>query len=638
MPDEDDISLITSESLFHLKFGERRRLRSASTSAEGRIAVANLIVEFLSELSESDDSSTERAFVLGREMKSVWSADFPDQLSEYMEERAPPSLWHVFRAGFESRPNEMAPKGLPTLARLNSIVELIEKAGVAAASEAARRIISEHLEYTERSGFSNFLVRATTRLSICLIRRPQNERFQGGALAQTFLRDALRWEPWNEILWSLWSDSYSAQGGFEPAEIVLWEAMRRFPDNPVFVAKLIRHLNRQKERLPEAHEIAQIGLGRFPKNSYLANAAAVNLYRSGRLGDAIDLMVSTLRRRRTDDFNIGMLGTAMAAVLRDEWKSFDEFTARISKLPQDPVLLGKICRALNQQKVADVHLVRFLRYAVSRVSGDIFLRNWLASILVRSNEASDREEGVAIFKGVLEEEPENSFALDRLLHIDDNRSQPDGLIPELNEEELSDIDGEVNIGVNRGELSDVGGLLAKPLWPRLPHMVERLGRGRRLRARLGAANDNIRNRALEELNELLREDPTFAYAQVLAVRQGVWVSTSRAPTAFAAAFENALKIKDLGALRELGERAPRLRPLTVGARALFGEVDAVAVVRSWVDAEQNRTELEARVATVLSTVVGVDSTPLNAEAIVDGVSHLQELNEWSLYQVFDVAA
>ena len=649
MTSNENLGEITYKSLYHLKVGERERLRVASKSEDGRARVAELITEFLNDLPPSDDSALERAFILGREMKSVWPAVTFDEVSGRINGGVSPPLWQFFSRGFRSTETSKRPIGPPSLYKLNQVIKSIEENGVALASESARLLISQHVAYTERTGYSDLLARSAVRLCNLLLRRPQNERFQGGALAQVFLRDALKWEPWNERLWTLWSESYLAQGGLDPAELILWEGIRRFPNNPVFVAKLLRLLNSQRDRLLEGFEIAKAGLQRFPRDAYLPNAAAVNLFRMGRSDDATDLMVSAIRQGRNSTSNIGMLGTAIAASLDDSTSSFDAITRRLSALPNDPILFGKIIHELVKRGIEYENLVRFYRYTLSRFPGNVFLRNGLASRLARSNSFDEQQEGKAMFAAVLAEVPDNDFAQERLREIGGGEiSSPevgqesreeDPAVEESVVEDLAVEDIDVEVSGNQGGRFEDWTLSAEPVWPKLPAMVERLGRARRLRAHLESANDNIRDVALEELKEFIREDPTFAYAQLLAVRQGVWSSTSRVATAFAAAFEEALRIRDIGALRGLGDRAPRLSTLALGARAIFGDTSAVAAIRSLADSGQNRTELENRVVEVVMGAAGTEFKPQAAEAtIANAVARLQELNEWALSEAFDLAA
>jgi tetratricopeptide (TPR) repeat protein len=108
--------------------------------------------------------------------------------------------------------------------------------------------------------------------------------------------------------------------------------------------------------------------------------------------------------------------------------------------------------------------------------------------------------------------------------------------------------------------------------------VARLGRIRRLRARAEAADDADREAALQEVQQALRDDPGFAYAALLARRYGLQAPDFDSMPPFAVAFEHALTEQDHDRLDRLAERQPRLRALTLLAKALLGDADAAWTV------------------------------------------------------------
>lgn len=104
--------------------------------------------------------------------------------------------------------------------------------------------------------------------------------------------------------------------------------------------------------------------------------------------------------------------------------------------------------------------------------------------------------------------------------------------------------------------------------PTLAELV-RGGNLRWLRQRLQSDSS-----ALAELKQILSNDPTFAYAQILAVRYGIWHSEKDTLPGFAIAFEQALASEDSERLKALGEQMPKLEALILLARALLGDADA----------------------------------------------------------------
>lgn len=643
MTETDPLVGITPHSFYHLRAGERKAISAAAQSPDGRRSVELMLVDFLRDLADSADPDFERSFIVGREMKDAWPKTFAKDLLDHLQESYPGRVTSAFVDGFGSLDHERSGNHdtrPPSLYRLNSILTLIKTGGVSTASRAARHLMASHLSYTERTGFSKFLAQATIRLAAALIKRPVHERFEGGALAQTFLRDAIRWEPWNPRLWQLWSESYSAQGGAEPAELILWEAVRRFPDNPAPMDQLVRLIGRQSTRLEEALALAQNALLRFPANTYLENAAAVYLLRTGHPDAALELAVESLKRNRASDQNITVLASAINAlsVIRKDL-GIDVFE-RLAKLPSDALLLGKVGRALRQQTLNIQWLISYYRFALSRRPENEFLKLALVSTLLETSDAGARLEAQSILHDVLEENPDNAYGLRLVSIMDQGLGAIEGDVTldqpvEFEVTSFGAIDGAREEGVT---VSDMAGPSEAP-WPKLPDTVERLGRARRLRSRLDAANDNIRNAAVDELTQFLRHDPTFAYAQLLAVRHELWGKQSKALNTFAAAFESAINTKDMRQLRLLEKSYPKWQALTLVARAVFGDADAKTAARSAVESGQTRTEIESRAFSLIEALDTSNPVRSGSKTIQPTMlERLRELNEWALGEAMPLAA
>jgi tetratricopeptide (TPR) repeat protein len=121
---------------------------------------------------------------------------------------------------------------------------------------------------------------------------------------------------------------------------------------------------------------------------------------------------------------------------------------------------------------------------------------------------------------------------------------------------------------------------ATPTETVLPEGVERRGRLRRLRF---AAEQGERQAAIDEIKQVLAEEPGFAYAALLAARQQEWDEADDHLPGFAVAFEAALAAGDQARLEKLAERFPRLQALTWVARAVLGDSEAAALVQIWLD-------------------------------------------------------
>jgi hypothetical protein len=174
--------------------------------------------------------------------------------------------------------------------------------------------------------------------------------------------------------------------------------------------------------------------------------------------------------------------------------------------------------------------------------------------------------------------------------------------------------------------------------------ILRSGSARRLRFRLEHEIDTTAE-ALAELRRMLGEDPTFAYAELLAARYGVWESESNALPSFASAFEEALRAEDRAKLEQLTKFQPRLEALILVARAVLGDEDAALEVEAWLRAKPATREvqpvstLRAGLDPILRVIEGGLST---SEALASHretvVTTLHDANEASLDEYLLLAA
>jgi hypothetical protein len=138
----------------------------------------------------------------------------------------------------------------------------------------------------------------------------------------------------------------------------------------------------------------------------------------------------------------------------------------------------------------------------------------------------------------------------------------------------------------------------------------RLGAMRRLRFRLEHGAEEVRQAALGEVRRVLKEDPIFAYAEVLAARHHIWRAEANTLPPFAAAFEQALASADRAKLQELATRQPRLEALVLVAQAALGDAEAAAKIEEWLRVpDGGKTEpallgLRARLQPVLRLIDG----------------------------------
>lgn len=154
-------------------------------------------------------------------------------------------------------------------------------------------------------------------------------------------------------------------------------------------------------------------------------------------------------------------------------------------------------------------------------------------------------------------------------------------------------------------------LKAAPVAPANREDVLCLGQMRRLRAELEGANQDRRQQALAEVRAVLAEEPTFAYARLLAIREGDDPGeTGSLEQPFAIAFECALAAEDRERLEALAKQHSRLQALVLVVSALLGDAGAIARMAEFLRAVAPASE--ERAVTILRAglrplLVAIDS-------------------------------
>lgn len=136
--------------------------------------------------------------------------------------------------------------------------------------------------------------------------------------------------------------------------------------------------------------------------------------------------------------------------------------------------------------------------------------------------------------------------------------------------------------------------------------------------------------AVIEVRELLAEEPDFAYAQLLAVRAGIWAGEAEALASVPAAFERALVEEDALIFARLAERAPKLEALTLVARALFGDCGAQSRIADWLaesvkDEPSPIADMRPRLRVILGGGTGADAVAAGLSAKRDKVLNVLRL-------------
>lgn len=140
-----------------------------------------------------------------------------------------------------------------------------------AAIKHALELFERHRTYAEASGDAYFFVRTLCNLGHHVLQQPGVDAATLDDLS-ALLRHALVWEPNNPYPWSFWAELEQAAGREDVAETMLWEAVRRFPENEPIRVELALMLQRRHESehapalLAEAEQLLREAMAGNPRH------------------------------------------------------------------------------------------------------------------------------------------------------------------------------------------------------------------------------------------------------------------------------------------------------------------------------------------------------------------------------------
>jgi len=160
-------------------------------------------------------------------------------------------------------------------------------------------VIRKNERYATRTGDTFYLVRTACNIGMRLLRGGDVPE-RRAAKARELARVALRFEGANVYAWALWRDALAAEGKFEAAELLGWETVRRFPEDPQWRTQLALLLANRLDQAQKAEALLRETIVLFshdPKNSVFARCelALILADRLDRPQEAEVLLCETLK-------------------------------------------------------------------------------------------------------------------------------------------------------------------------------------------------------------------------------------------------------------------------------------------------------------------------------------------------------
>lgn len=170
-------------------------------------------------------------------------------------------------------------------------------------------LMNGHRRYADTTGDVFFLVRTACNVGMRLLEYgPQTEKVERGALAASLATLAFDYDPVNVFAWSLMRDALAAAGRIADAELVGWEAIRRFPENYQWRTQLATVLTVYSGKADEAAALLRETIALFPEEPYarsqLATVLADDLRRPA---DARDILNGAIADGVADDVTRSLL-------------------------------------------------------------------------------------------------------------------------------------------------------------------------------------------------------------------------------------------------------------------------------------------------------------------------------------------
>ncbi len=155
-------------------------------------------------------------------------------------------------------------------------------------------VISKHQRYATRTGDTYYLMRTACNIGTNLL-KGGDEPLKRAEKACDLARMALHFEPFDVYAWALWRDSLAELGHLDAAELVGWEAIRRFPENKQWRNQLALLLGDRLDRPAEAETLLRETIRQIPGHA-VARTQYTFLQDTplGRVGEAEALLRETI--------------------------------------------------------------------------------------------------------------------------------------------------------------------------------------------------------------------------------------------------------------------------------------------------------------------------------------------------------
>jgi tetratricopeptide (TPR) repeat protein len=169
----------------------------------------------------------------------------------------------------------------PSKEKLDAILAALGSP-IAGLESKVKTHIEQHRRYADSSGDVYYLIRTACNIGMKILKQELDDK-KSGELAFDLARTAFEYDPVNVYAWSLMRDALAAAGRVADAELVGWEAIRRFPENEQWRNQLATLLVSYSGEVDEAIALLRDSIITFPNDPYVYGQLATVL--AGELQD-----------------------------------------------------------------------------------------------------------------------------------------------------------------------------------------------------------------------------------------------------------------------------------------------------------------------------------------------------------------
>lgn len=255
--------------------------------------------------------------------KNYWALHFLPFI--YHQPQSIPAQW--LNKAIPNLDNYFKPKSViyiqpPTSQRREHFINLLKKYPLEKFREALEIFLTGHRRYAYQTGDSYFLARTFANIGYKIFKQDAN-------FAWELIEEAFAWEPSNPFLWSQRAIIEAYRGNDPQAAAILWEARRRFPEDPKIRTKLA-HLMEKQGKTKTAEILYRQAIADFPNDAVCRNGLAVVLLKRKQESEATSILKETLNAFPGNEFARGLLEKLKsgAEISKEDEKALEEEAAR----------------------------------------------------------------------------------------------------------------------------------------------------------------------------------------------------------------------------------------------------------------------------------------------------------------------